>query len=109
MNTCNICLEDLPIVYRPYKKNCDCKFNVHESCFNAWLTKSNNVYKCIICYSTYTPKNYSGPVRLILILLSMFLLSKGKDVFIPALINYMYVIFVPDNLYMIIIHNIINL
>lgn len=46
--TCSICLEN---VSRPayLYLNCDCRYNVHYSCFNKWWISNKN---CIICHET---------------------------------------------------------
>lgn len=63
--TCSICLEN---IHRPAKLNlhCECKYDVHYSCYNKWWKINNN---CIICHQNcskpykYKDRNKTPPRR----------------------------------------------
>lgn len=46
--TCSICLENVSRPVYLYL-NCECRYNVHYSCFNKWWIKNKS---CIICHET---------------------------------------------------------
>ena len=38
--------------YRP--DACDCKYEIHESCYQTWLSSTNMAFNCIICHNSTT-------------------------------------------------------
>ena len=104
LDYCIICLDELDSDNNNYINSCDllitaceCKYNIHRSCFNQWLNTRNNSsnVNCLICGSEgqiivsrrekckrkclqiISPKTFCAPVIWIVIL--FFLLIVGSQ------------------------------
>ena len=56
MNDCIICYERANNLFQPEFKPiiCNCKYTIHQHCYNSWLESTGVAYNCMMCRAKVT-------------------------------------------------------